>query len=98
MPGYFHLKGQFILKIFEIYFRDLVPEAQEAALSFFGVSSPQDANWDSFPISTIEVYDEHSDVETICPLGGDTKNDCEGCAYPSGFHFADGECDRRSEK
>lgn len=39
----------------EIYFRDLVPETQKAVLKLFGIQSPEDANWDSFPIFTLEV-------------------------------------------
>ncbi len=43
------------MKILEIYFRDLKPEVQEAALALFGISSPQVANWDSFPLFTLEA-------------------------------------------
>ena len=31
-----------------------------------------------------------------CPLGGDTTNDCEGCAYCCDYHFVDGDCVRRN--
>lgn len=86
------------MKKFEIYFRDLVPETQEAALGFFGISSPQDANWDCFPVSTIEAVDEHSGVEATCPLGGDIENDCADCSYSPDFHFVDGECVRRHDE
>ncbi len=43
------------MKTLEIYFRDLTPEAQEAALALLGIGSPQDANWDSFPLFTLEA-------------------------------------------
>ena len=43
------------MKELEIYFRDLVSEVQSAALDLYGIKSPEDANWDSFPIFTLEV-------------------------------------------
>lgn len=43
------------MKELEIYFRDLTPETQKVVLALYGIESPQDANWDSFPIFTIEV-------------------------------------------
>ncbi len=43
------------MKTLEIYFRDLVPEAQEAVLAFFGIGSPQEANCDCFPLFTLEA-------------------------------------------
>ena len=45
------------MKQLEIYFRDLTPETQEAVLDLFGISSPEDTNWDSFPIFTLEVME-----------------------------------------
>ena len=44
------------MKELEIYFRDLTPETQEAVLALYGIESLADANWDSFPIFTLEVY------------------------------------------
>ena len=41
------------MKKLEIYFQDLTPEAQNAVLE---LESQKDANWDSFPIFTLEVY------------------------------------------
>lgn len=32
-----------------------------------------------------------------CPLGGDTTEDCAGCAYSGDFHFKNGECVSRKE-
>lgn len=37
----------------EIYFRDLNEEAQQEALDFFGVSSPEEMNWELYPIAVI---------------------------------------------
>ena len=31
-------------------------------------------------------------LETDCPLGGDTENDCADCVYSGDYHFQDGEC------
>ena len=45
------------MKELEIYFRDLVPETQAAVLELFGIKSPEDANWDSFPIFTLDVVE-----------------------------------------
>lgn len=39
----------------EIYFRDLIPEAQQAVLELFGIDGPEDANWESFPIFILEA-------------------------------------------
>lgn len=38
---------------FEIYFRDLEPEAQANLLEVFETTE-EDENWDAFPISVIE--------------------------------------------
>ncbi len=43
------------MKKLEIYFRDLTPEVQTAVLELYGIKSPEDANWNSFPIFTLEV-------------------------------------------
>ena len=42
----------------EIYFSDLTPEAQERALAAAGIENASDANWDIFPIATIEFEEE----------------------------------------
>lgn len=39
---------------FEIYFRDLSPEAQKELLAYKEVSSPEEMNWDVFPITIVE--------------------------------------------
>lgn len=43
------------MKQLEIYFHDLTPETQNAVLELYEIESPEDANWDSFPIFTLEV-------------------------------------------
>ena len=43
------------MKKLEIYFRELMPETQEAVLKLYKVQSPEDTNWDSFPSFTLEV-------------------------------------------
>lgn len=45
------------MKELEIYFRDLLPEAQKAVLELYGLQSPEDANWDSFPIFVLQVQE-----------------------------------------
>lgn len=35
--------------------------------------------------------------EDSCPHGGDIANDCEDCAYKYDYHYADGECVRRTQ-
>jgi hypothetical protein len=37
------------------------------------------------------------DMKYECPLGGDTSNDCDGCAYSGDYHFdvKTGECIER---
>lgn len=47
------------MKELEIYFKDLTPEAQDAVLELFGISSPEDANWDTFPIFTLEAMGQN---------------------------------------
>ena len=32
-----------------------------------------------------------------CPLGGDSTNDCEGCAESGDFHCVNGQCVARTE-
>lgn len=44
--------------MFEIYFCDLTPEAQEQFLSVFGLSCAAEGNFDVFPIATIPLPDE----------------------------------------
>lgn len=56
------------MKQFEIYFRDLTPETQEAVLDLFGISAPEDANWDSFPIFTLEVMETSTGSDDDVPV------------------------------
>ena len=48
-------------RTFELYFTDLTEEAQEELLRKAGVESPEDMNWDSFPITTIEFEGDDDD-------------------------------------
>jgi hypothetical protein len=41
------------MSIFEIYFNDLVPEAQDRLLEAF-TTTPEDENWDIAPLAIIE--------------------------------------------
>ena len=50
----------------EIYFDDLKPEAQKKLLELHGISGPDEANWDVFPIFVIpkpepEIIEEGDD-------------------------------------
>ena len=39
----------------EIMFEDLNPEAQERLLEEFGISSPEEMDWDSSPVAFVDV-------------------------------------------
>jgi hypothetical protein len=41
----------------EIMFDDLNPEAQERLLEEFGLSSPEEMDWDTSPIAIVEMKD-----------------------------------------
>lgn len=43
---------------FELYFYDLIPAAQEALLTAARLKEPEEANWDSMPITTLTFYEE----------------------------------------
>lgn len=47
----------------EIYFRDLTPEAQKAVLKLFRIESPDEANWEQFPIFILEGPEPTDDTE-----------------------------------
>ena len=42
---------------------------------------------------------KHINNSTACPLGGDTADDCGGCAYSADYHFDEksGRCIARPE-
>ena len=40
-------------KEFELYFTDLTEKAQQKLLEKAGVKSPEEMNWDVFPITTL---------------------------------------------
>ena len=37
----------------EIFFSDLTAEAQQRVLDAYGLKSPDEANWDTFPVFTL---------------------------------------------
>ena len=43
---------------FELYFSDLTPNAQKRFLEFVGIETPEDGNFDFFPIYVMERYPE----------------------------------------
>lgn len=43
---------------FELYFTDLTEQAQKEILKKAGLQSPEDANWDCFPITTVDFETE----------------------------------------
>jgi len=45
---------------------------------------------EEFAGMTPACYDEFCENE--CPLGGDSTNDCEGCADSGDYHCVNGEC------
>ena len=45
----------------EIMFDDLNPEAQKRLLREFGVSSPEEMNWDNSPVAYADVRDQEPD-------------------------------------
>ena len=51
------------MALFELYFSDLTPEAQSNILECAGLKDETEANWDCFPITTIEFEDEDDEVE-----------------------------------
>ena len=46
------------MTVFELYFDDLTDVAKESILKKANLKAPEDANWDVFPITTIEFDDE----------------------------------------
>ena len=49
----------------EIYFRDLTDEKQREVLEAAGINSPEDANWDAFPLDMLEFEDAPSSMEQV---------------------------------
>ena len=43
---------------FEIYFNDLKEETQQQLLEAMGIKDPAEANWDVFPITTLETINK----------------------------------------
>ena len=48
-------------KQFEIYITDLTKEAQEELLKVAGVQSPEETNWDVFPIAIVEFEEDEDE-------------------------------------
>ena len=48
---------------YEIYFSDLTPEAQKDLLDFVGIASPEELNWDVYPIAML--FDFNDELEEI---------------------------------
>ena len=54
---------------YDIYFRDLTPEAQKEFLNFAGIADAKDGNYDVFPVTTIEEPErELTEIKLYCPL------------------------------
>lgn len=54
---------------YDIYFRDLTPEAQKEFLKFAGIADAKDGNYDMFPITAIEAPEpELTELKLYCPL------------------------------
>ena len=50
----------------EIYLSDLNEDAQKEVLDFYGLETPEDGNYDVFPICVLEYEDESpEDTESI---------------------------------
>ena len=53
-------------KTMEIYFSDLNEDAQKAVLDFYELETPEDGNYDVFPICVLEHEDESlDDTESV---------------------------------
>lgn len=48
-----------------LYFKDLTPEAQAVLLKEAGIKSPQEMNWDVFPITELDFDNEDDDNNII---------------------------------
>lgn len=42
----------------EIYFDDLCQERQKELLEAVGVESPEDMNWDTFPVAFVDLEED----------------------------------------
>ena len=43
------------MTIVEIYFNNLDTQTQQELLDAFGIQTPEEMNWDIFPVTTIEI-------------------------------------------
>ena len=60
------------LKTISIFFRDLKPEAQKRLLKGYGVTTPEEARWDEYPVFTL--FPEIAALEDF----GDWEDGCDG--------------------
>lgn len=51
------------MKTFELYASDLTPEAQACLCECAGIKDISEANWDVFPITTIDFENEDDEDE-----------------------------------
>lgn len=49
------------MKTFEIYYKDLTPEAKRRFLEFAGVANAEEGNYDVFPIATVDLEDTNEE-------------------------------------
>ena len=65
--------------MFEIYFKDLTQEAQKELLKYAEIADPSEANWDVFPVATIEPENDETLHESCYQIinemldGGDVE-------------------------
>jgi hypothetical protein len=50
------------METFEIMFDDLNKQAQEQFLQFQGLDSPEDGNYDVFPIAVVELEEQEGEL------------------------------------
>ncbi|KKM92857.1 hypothetical protein LCGC14_1214290 [marine sediment metagenome] len=47
----------------DIYYSDLIPETQQAVLETLGIKTPEEGNWDTFPLFVLEPPESLVDEE-----------------------------------
>ena len=81
---------------YDIYFRDLSPQAQAAFLEYFGLQNPGEADYDVFPITTVETERELMEIRLYSPLSVKLESN-EPLSYGSdgyedaGYGYEDGD-------
>ena len=51
------------MELFELFFEDLNEAAQARILDAYGVESPEEMNWDIFPITELVIESNYEDDE-----------------------------------